>query len=104
MKAVKGHVTGVVGALQSVKIALPKTLFKVVPHYEGCQRPCEGGSGNITVSQRPCEGSSGALPLRLFKVVPNYEGCQRPCERGSGNITVSKDSTITDAVHSCSPL
>ena len=61
MKAGKGHVKGVVGALQSVKIALPQRLFKVVPHYEGCQRPCEGGSG--------------ALPQKLFKVVPHYEGC-----------------------------
>ena len=36
MKAVKSHIKGVVEALQSVKIALSHRLFKAVSHHEGC--------------------------------------------------------------------
>ena len=84
MKAVKGHVKGVVGTLRSVKIAPPQTLFTVVVHYEGSQRPCEGGSGSITVSkdstiteavQSHVKGKVGAL--RSVKIALTIEAVQR---------------------------
>ena len=86
MKAVKGHVKGVVGHYHRGCSRLCPTMKAVkghakgvVGHYHrGCSRLCptmKAVKSHVKGVVGALQSVKIALPQRLFKVVPHYEGC-----------------------------